>query len=93
MDPLSVTASIIAVVGVAGKAFQGLEYLRARMSPDLDFLLLMNSVIRPVLLLRSKVNSGKDDECSSDTGKYSQMSRRFEDEPDAGCEGELQRTP
>jgi len=44
MDPLSVIASIITLLSTVGVALKGLEHLRSRMNPDVEFLTLMNSV-------------------------------------------------
>jgi hypothetical protein len=44
MDPLSVTASIVTLLTVAGKAHKELEQLRLRMDPSAELLMFMNSV-------------------------------------------------
>ena len=44
MDPLSVAASIVALITAAASVLQHLEYVKSRMTPHAELLAIMNTV-------------------------------------------------
>lgn len=60
MDPLSITASILGVIGAAQKAIQGLSYLKAANRAPERLMRLLDQVTRFEIVLRAIKNAVPD---------------------------------